>query len=72
MMVTKHAIVMTFGALVACIGIVLFYLRKEQARNRIRLFGQDLQISTPDLLVFMVKPFSENAHGDYQPVIKEE
>ena len=44
---------MVFGALVACAGLVLLYLRKEQARNRIRLFGQDFQISTPDLVVFL-------------------
>src|SRR5262245_9934929 len=54
MLVTEHAIVIGFGALVAAVGIVLLYLRKEQARNRIRLFGQDLQISTPDLMVFLV------------------
>jgi hypothetical protein len=54
MRITEHAIVACFGALVSGIGLVLLFLRKEQARNRIRLFGQDLQISTPDLVVFLV------------------
>jgi hypothetical protein len=54
MVITQVAIVMAFGALVAVAGLALLYFRKEQAENRIRLFGQEFQISTPALVVFMV------------------
>src|SRR4030095_10024114 len=54
MVVTQHALAMCFGAFVSGVVLVFLFLRKEQARNRIRLFGQDLQISTPDLMVFLV------------------
>jgi hypothetical protein len=54
MVITQFAIVMTFGALVAVAGLALLYFRKEQAENRIKLFGQEFQISTPALVVFLV------------------
>ena len=54
MVITQFAIVMTFGALVAVAGLALLYFRKEQAENRIKLFGQEFQISTPELVVFLV------------------
>jgi len=54
MVITQFAIVMAFGALVAVVGLALLYLRKEQAENRIKLFGQEFQISTPALVVFLV------------------
>jgi len=44
---------MAFGALVAVVGLALLYFRKEQAENRIKLFGQELQISTPASVVFL-------------------
>ena len=48
------AVVMTFGAVVAGTGLVLLSLRKEQGENKIKLFGQEFQISTPALVVFLV------------------
>jgi len=54
MVITQFAIVMAFGALVAVAGLALLYFRKEQAENRIKLFGQEFQISTPALVVFLV------------------
>ena len=54
MVITQFAIVMAFGALVAVFGLALLYFRKEQAENRIKLFGQEFQISTPALVVFLV------------------
>src|SRR5260370_13965268 len=54
MVITQLAIVMAFGALVAVAGLALLYFRKEQAENRIKLFGQEFQISTPALVVFLV------------------
>jgi hypothetical protein len=53
MVITQFAIVMAFGALVAVAGLALLYFRKEQAENRIKLFGQEFQISTPALVVFL-------------------
>jgi hypothetical protein len=52
--VTQVAIVMLFGAIVAAFGLALLYFRREQAQNRIKLFGQEFQISTPALVVFLV------------------
>jgi hypothetical protein len=49
-----YAVVMTFGVLVAGTGLLLLFLRKEQGENRIKLFGQEFQISTPALVVFLV------------------
>lgn len=53
MIITQFAIVMTFGALVAVAGLALLYVRKEQGENKIKLFGQEFQISTPALVVFL-------------------
>jgi hypothetical protein len=39
MIVTLHAFVMAFGALIASAGLVLLFLRKEQAQNKIKLLG---------------------------------
>jgi hypothetical protein len=52
--ITQYAMVMVFGALVAGAGLVLLVLRNEQAENKIKLFGQEFQISTPALVVFLV------------------
>ncbi len=54
MTITQYAIIMVFGALVAGAGLLLLVLRKEQAENKIKLFGQEFQISTPALVVFLV------------------
>jgi hypothetical protein len=52
--VTQVALVMSFGALVAAAGLALLFFRREQAENRIKIFGQEFQISTPALVVFLV------------------
>ena|SRR5215468_6172133 len=54
MVITQIALLMAFGALVAVVALALLYFRKEQAENRIKLFGQEFQISTPALVVFLV------------------
>jgi hypothetical protein len=53
MIVTLQAFVMAFGALIASAGLVLLFLRKEQAQNKIKLLGQEFEISTPALVVFL-------------------
>jgi len=55
--ITQVAIVMSFGALVAAAGLALLFLRREQAENKIKLLGQEFQISTPALVVFLVGCF---------------
>lgn len=54
MEISQLALFMAFGAFVAVVGLALLYFRKEQAENRIKLFGQEFQISTPALVVFLV------------------
>ena len=54
MVITQIALLMAFGALVAVVGLALLYFRKEQAENRIKFLGQEFQISTPALVVFLV------------------
>jgi len=54
MVITQLALLMTFGALVAVVGLALLYFRKEQAENKIKFLGQEFQISTPALVVFLV------------------
>src|SRR5262249_38274952 len=54
MNVYLYAVVMIFGVLVAGTGLILLFLRKEQGENKIKLFGQEFQISTPALVVFLV------------------
>ena len=53
MIISQHAIVMVFGALLAIAGIVLLVIRNDQAQNKIKLLGQEFQISTPALVVFL-------------------
>lgn len=54
MVITQVALLMAFGALVAVVGLALLYFRKEQAENKIKFLGQEFQISTPALVVFLV------------------
>jgi hypothetical protein len=54
MVITQLALLMAFGAFVAVVGLALLYLRKEQAENKIKFLGQEFQISTPALVVFLV------------------
>src|SRR5437879_5851662 len=51
---SQQAIVMTFGAMIAVAGLVLLFYRTEEGKNRIKLFGQEIEISTPGVLVFLV------------------
>jgi hypothetical protein len=51
--VTQQAFVMVFGALIACAGLILLFVLKEQAQSKIKLFGQEFEISTPALVVFL-------------------
>ncbi|GGX93583.1 hypothetical protein GCM10007160_21480 [Litchfieldella qijiaojingensis] len=51
--ITLQTIVMVFGAVVASTGLVLLFLRTEQAQNKIKLLGQEFEISTPALVVFL-------------------
>ena len=53
MVVTIQAIVMVFGALTAAVGVLLLFLRQESSRNTIRIVGQEFEISTPALVVFL-------------------
>jgi hypothetical protein len=51
--VTVQAIVMLFGALTAAVGVLLLFLRQESGRNTIKIVGQEFEISTPALVVFL-------------------
>jgi len=53
MEITLFAIVMAFGAMVAIAGLILLFVRKEQAENAITVFGWQFKISTPALVVFL-------------------
>jgi hypothetical protein len=53
MVVTIQAIVMVFGALTAAVGVLLLFLRQESGRTTIRIVGQEFEISTPALVVFL-------------------
>ncbi len=53
MKITLYALVMTFGAVVASIGLVLLFRKHEQSLSRIKLFGQEFQFSAPGLVVFL-------------------
>jgi hypothetical protein len=53
MIVTVQALVMVFGAVTAGAGLVLMFLRQEGGRNTIKVMGQEFEISTPALVVFL-------------------
>jgi hypothetical protein len=55
--VTLQTMVMAFGAVIASAGLVLLFLRKEQTENKIKLLGQEFEISTPALVVFLAGCF---------------
>lgn len=50
----QQIIVMSFGAVVAFAGLWLLFLGREGATNRIKLLGQEFELSTPALIVFLV------------------
>lgn len=54
MIMTVRAFVMVFGFLVAVTGLLLLIFRTEQAQNKIKVLGQEFEISTPALVVFLV------------------
>jgi len=53
MIVTAQALVMVFGALLALAGLALLVFRRDQGQNKIRVLGQEFEISTPALVVFL-------------------
>jgi hypothetical protein len=53
MIVTVQTILMLFRALVTVAGLLLLFLRNENVQNKIELFGQEFEISTPALAVFL-------------------
>ncbi len=55
--VTLQTMVMAFGAVIAIAGLVLLFLRKEQADSKVKLLGQEFEISTPALVVFLAGCF---------------
>jgi hypothetical protein len=57
MEITQIGLVMFFGALVAAAGLLLLFLRTEQAENVIRIGGQEFKISTPALVVLLAGVF---------------
>jgi hypothetical protein len=46
--------VMLFGALIAAAGIALFYIGKGSGQNRLILFGQTFEVSTPALVIVIL------------------
>ena len=50
----KELIPLIFGTVLAIAGIVLLFLKRENGQNRIKFFGQEFQLSTPALVVFLV------------------
>lgn len=50
----QQFVVMSFGAVVALAGLWLLFVRKEGATNRIKVLGQEFELSTPALIVFLV------------------
>ena len=55
--VTLQTMVMAFGAVIASAGLVLLFFRKEQAENKIKLLGQEFEISTLGVAVFLAGCF---------------
>lgn len=47
-------IAMGFGIAMAFLGLILFFFRPEEGKNRIKLFGIELEISKSALIIFLV------------------
>jgi hypothetical protein len=45
--------VMVLGGLIVVASLLLLFLKKEEGQNRIKVWGQELEISTPSLVVFL-------------------
>jgi hypothetical protein len=50
----QMAVVMAFGALIAVAGLWLLFTKNESGANRLKILGQEFEISTPALVVFLV------------------
>jgi hypothetical protein len=50
----QKIVVMAFGALIALAGLWLLFTRQEAGANRLKILGQEFEISTPALVVFLV------------------
>ncbi len=50
----QGGIVMGFGAVIALAGLWLLFTRNEAGANRLKILGQEFEISTPALVVFLV------------------
>ena len=47
-------VAMIFGIVMAFIGLILFFFRPEEGKNRIKLFGLEFEISKSALIIFLV------------------
>jgi hypothetical protein len=45
--------VMVFGGIIVVASLFLLFLKKDEGQNRVKLFGQEFEISTPSLGVFL-------------------
>jgi hypothetical protein len=45
--------VMIFGGVIVVASLFLLFLKKEEGQNRLKVFGQEFEISTPSLVVFL-------------------
>jgi hypothetical protein len=45
--------VMVFGGMIVVASLFLLFLKKDEGQNRVKLFGQEFEISTPSLVVFL-------------------
>jgi hypothetical protein len=50
----QKIVVMAFGALIAIAGLWLLFTKNEAGANRLKILGQEFEISTPALVVFIV------------------
>ncbi len=50
---TQQTVVMVFGALIALAGLVFYFYRKEEGKNRVQVLGQEFEVSTPALVIFL-------------------
>jgi predicted nucleotidyltransferase len=49
----QRLIVMAFGGIIVVASLFLLFLKKDEGQNRVKLFGQEFEISTPSLVVFL-------------------
>lgn len=47
-------VVIGFGITVAVTGLLLLLFRQEEGSNRLKLFGQEIEVSKPGLLVLLI------------------